>query len=180
MSQVHPEMPDMPEILGPAPARTGLRGRLARDLFADENLDLLSHLLDDCFRLPGTSIRFGIDGLIGLVPVLGDVLAGLASTLIIVAAWFRGVPTITLARMVVNVGIDVVVGVVPLFGDAFDVAWKANRRNYALLTRHLRQPNQHTWKDWGFLLLLAAGLVAIFALPVLLLGWAIGWLMHAH
>jgi hypothetical protein len=152
---------------------------MARDVFADENLDLLAHVLDDCFRLPGTSIRFGIDGLIGLVPVLGDVLAGLASTLIVIAAWFRGVPAVTLARMTVNIGIGVVVGMVPLLGDAFDIFWKANRRNYALLTRHLRQPNRHTWRDWAFLLLLGAALFAILAAPLLLLGVLLGWLMHA-
>ncbi|HEY0786839.1 MAG TPA: DUF4112 domain-containing protein [Acidobacteriaceae bacterium] len=167
-----------PQILKPSPPTLGLRKRLGRDLFADDNLDLLSHVLDDCFVLPGTSIRFGLDGIIGLVPVLGDVLAGLASTLIIVAAWFRGVPTIALARMVVNVAISVTVGVIPFVGDAFVIAWKANRRNYALLTRHLRQPNQHTWRDWAFLLLLSAALLTLFALPLLLLGWLLGRLTH--
>ncbi len=170
-------------ILAPTkvlPPNASLRQRLARDVFADENLDLLAHLLDDCFRLPGLPFRFGLDGLIGLVPVLGDVIAGLASSLIVIAAWFRGVPAVTLARMVVNVGIGVVVGMVPLLGDAFDVAWKANRRNYALLTRHLRQPNQHTWKDWAFLLVLGLALFMILAAPLLLLGWLIGWLMHAR
>ncbi len=162
------------QVLPPAT----LRERVARDIFADENLDLLAHVLDDCFRVPGTSIRFGLDGVIGLVPVLGDVLAGLASTLIVVAAWFRGVPAITLARMVVNLGLGVVVGMVPLLGDAFDIAWKANRRNYALLTRHLRQPGRHTWKDWGFLLLLGFVMFAILATPVLLLGLLLGWLLH--
>ncbi len=161
------------------PPRPTLRTRLAGDVFADENLDLLAHVLDDCFRLPGTSVRFGIDGLVGLVPVLGDVLAGLASTLIVIAAWFRGVPAVTLARMTVNIGIGVVVGMVPLLGDAFDIFWKANRRNYALLTRHLRQPNRHTWRDWAFLLLLAAALFAILAAPLLLFGMLLGWLMHA-
>ena len=170
-------LPGSPEVL---PPHGTLRERLARDVFADENLDLLSHVLDDCFRLPGTSIRFGVDGIIGLVPVLGDILAGLASSLIVIAAWFRGVPTVTLARMVVNLGLDVIIGLVPLLGDAFDIAWKANRRNYALLTRHLRQPHQHTWRDWGFLLLLAAAMLAIFAAPLLLLGWLLGHLWPAH
>ena len=54
--------------------------------------------------------------------------------------------------MVVNIAIDVLVGSIPLIGDAFDIAWKANRRNYALMTRHLKQPRKHTWKDYAFLL----------------------------
>src|SRR5277367_1659312 len=129
-----------PEILPPQRSRF----QKANGLFADENLDLLAHILDDWFRVPGTSIRFGLDGIIGLIPGLGDVLAGLASCIIIIAAWFRGVPYIALVRMVVNLAIDVLVGAIPLIGDAFDIAWKANRRNYALMVRHLRQPHRHT------------------------------------
>ena len=118
---------------GPAPRS---RFQKANGLFANENLDFLSHLLDDWFRVPGTSIRFGLDGIIGLVPGLGDILGGLASTIIVVAAWVRGVPYVTLLRMVVNIGIEVLLGAIPLLGDAFDIAWKANRRNYALIVRH--------------------------------------------
>ena len=59
----------------------------------------------------------------------------MASCIIILGAWVRGVPYITLTRMVVNLGLDVIIGAIPLLGDAFDIAWKANRRNYALLVR---------------------------------------------
>ena len=144
----------------------------------EENLDLLAHLLDDWFRLPGTSIRFGLDGIIGLIPGLGDVLAGLASCIIIIAAWFRGVPYVGLARMVVNLGIDVIVGAIPLFGDAFDIAWKANRRNYALMLRHLHQPRVHTWKDYVFLLCIAVVLLAIFVAPIIVIVWLMQWLFR--
>ena len=152
--------------------------RAGGSLFADENLDLLSHILDDWFRIPGTQIRFGLDGIIGLVPWLGDVLAGLASCILVFAAWFRGVPYVTLARMVVNLGIDVLIGTIPILGDAFDIAWKANRRNYALMTRHLRQPHKHTWRDWCFLLLLLAVLGLIFAAPIVLLVLLTEWFVH--
>ena len=136
-----------PEILPPQKSRF----QKANGLFANENLDFLSHLLDDWFRVPGTSIRFGLDGIIGLVPGLGDIIGGLASTLIVVAAWVRGVPYVTLARMVVNIGIEVLLGTIPLLGDAFDIAWKANRRNYALIIRHLERSRRQTWRDWVFL-----------------------------
>jgi hypothetical protein len=152
------------------------RSERARALFNDDNLDLLAHLLDDWFRIPGTSVRFGLDGLIGLVPGFGDVLAGLASTILIVAAWFRGVPYITLVRMVVNLGIDVIVGAVPFLGDAFDIAWKANRRNYALMVRRLAQPRRQTWRDWLFLCLIGAALFAIFMMPLLMILWLLAWL----
>ena len=162
-----------PEILPPARGRGGT----ARDLVSDENLDLLAHLLDDWFRIPGTSIRLGLDGLIGLIPGLGDLLAGLASCLLIVAAWIRGVPYVTLVRMAVNVGLEIAVGAVPVVGDVFIIAWKANRRNYALMTRHLRQPHRHTGRDWAFLLgLLGVVLVILLAPFVVLLGMLI-WML---
>jgi hypothetical protein len=145
-------------------------------IFRDETLRRLEILLDELFRVPGTNIRFGLDGIIGLVPGLGDVLAGLLSLLIPLAAWIRGVPYVTLVRMAANLGIGVLVGTIPIFGDAFDIAWKANRRNYRLLCRHLGEPRQHTWRDWMFLLLLAGAIAVMFAIPILVLLWVIAWL----
>ncbi len=116
-----------------------LRPRVARgaDLFSDRNLDLLSHLLDDFLRIPGTQIRFGLDGIIGLIPGIGDIVGAMASWIIILAAWLRGVPKVTLVRMMANVAIETLIGTVPVLGDAFDIAWKANRRNFALLERSI-------------------------------------------
>ena len=167
-----------PEVLPPEQESFRSRSKVATKWFADENLDLLSHVLDDWFRLPGTSIRFGLDGIIGLIPGLGDILAGLASCIIVVAAWFRGVPYVGLIRMVVNIAIDVLVGTIPLIGDAFDIAWKANRRNYALMTRHLKHPRKHTWKDYAFLLCIALVLFAIFAVPVVLIVLVTQWFIQ--
>ena len=118
-----------PEILGP---RTSSARRLGGG-FTDENLDLLSHLLDDFIRIPGTNLRFGLDGIVGFIPGAGDIIGGLASSIIIIAAWMRGVPKVVVARMVLNVAIETGVGAVPLLGNLFDIGWKANRRNYALL-----------------------------------------------
>ncbi len=81
----------------------------------------------------------------------GDVAAGLLSLIIPIAAWVRGVPYVTLARMTANICISVLVGTIPIVGDAFDIAWKTNARNYNLLQRHLGEPRRHTWKDWVFL-----------------------------
>lgn len=161
-----------PQILSP-------RQRHGARLFDNENLDLLSHVLDDWFRIPGTSFRFGIDGIIGLIPGIGDILGGLASMLIVLAAWFRGVPYITIARMVANVGIEVVIGMIPFAGDWFDIVWKANRRNYALLERSLNRPRKHEWSDYLFLLGLVVVLSLLALLPLLLLGWVLGHLLGA-
>jgi hypothetical protein len=145
-------------------------------LFRDRTLHSIEILLDEAFRIPGTNFRFGIDGIIGLVPGLGDVLAGLLSLIIPLAAWIRGVPYVTLARMASNLAIGVLVGSIPLFGDIFDIAWKANRRNYRLLVRHLDEPRRHTGRDWAFLCLLAAALGLVFAVPVVLVIWFLAWL----
>jgi hypothetical protein len=145
--------------------------------FRDSALQSLETLLDEAFRIPGTNFRFGIDGIIGLVPGLGDVLAGLLSLIIPLAAWIRGVPYVTLIRMAANLGIGVLVGSIPIFGDIFDIVWKVNKRNYVLLTRHLDEPRRHTWRDWAFLGLLAGGLGVIFAIPIVLVIWLIGWLL---
>ena len=161
-----------PEILSP-------RTRRGRGVFDDENLDILSHILDDFIKIPGTSIRFGLDGIMGLVPGIGDVLGGIASCIIIVAAWMRGVPYVTVVRMLANVGIEVVVGSIPILGDAFDIAWRANRRNYALLTGSLYEPRKHTVQSWIFLIVLIGALIVLMLLPMLLLAWLANGLMHA-
>jgi hypothetical protein len=148
-------------------------------VFRDENLDMLSRVLDTWFRIPGTNIRFGIDGIIGFIPGVGDLLAGLASCVIVLAAYFRGVALITIARMVANLGIEVVVGMVPILGNLFDIGWRANRRNYHLLERSIAAPRRDTWRDWLFMGLLGLGLVALAMLPFLLLLWLSGSLLRA-
>jgi hypothetical protein len=102
-----------------------------------ERLRQLAYLLDDRFRIPGTKYRIGLDGLIGLVPGLGDAATTLLSLYIVLEARRLGVPVTKLGRMGLNVGLDAVLGAVPLVGDLFDVAWKANRRNLALLLDHV-------------------------------------------
>ena len=161
-----------PEVISPRVRRGGR-------LFDDENLDILSHVLDDFIKIPGTSIRFGLDGIMGVVPGIGDVLGGIASCIIIIAAWIRGVSYVTVAHMVANVAIEVVVGSIPILGDAFDIAWRANRRNYALLTGSLYEPRRQTIQSWIFLIVLAAVLMALVLLPMLLLAWLANGVIHA-
>lgn len=161
-----------PEILVP-------RTKHGRKAFDDENLDLLSHVLDDFIKVPGLPIRFGLDGIMGVVPGIGDVLGGIASCIIIVAAWVRGVSYGTLLRMIVNVGIEVTVGSIPVLGDMFDIAWRANRRNYALLTGSLYEPRKYTIQSWIFLGLLCTGLLALALLPALLFAWLLAHLLGA-
>ena len=154
------------------------RSRRGAWIFRDSTLRALAVLLDEAFTVPGTGIRFGIDGLIGLVPGLGDLVVGLLSLAIPVAAWVRGAPYVTLALMAANLAIDVAIGAIPVLGDAFDIAWKPNRRNYRLLMRHIDAPRRHGWRDWAFLLLLAAALGAVMVAPVAVTVWLVHWLWH--
>ena len=162
------------EILPPgALPADALRPRAggAGGLFRDENLDVLSRVLDTWFRVPGTSIRFGLDGIVGFIPGLGDVLGGAASCVIILAAYFRGAAMVTVARMVLNVVIEVAVGAVPLVGNLFDIGWRANRRNYHLLERSLQTGKRDSWRDWAFMALLAVLLMGVALVPFALLYW---------
>jgi hypothetical protein len=108
-------------------------------------IDALARLLDTAFVIPGTNIRFGFDALIGLVPGIGDAITSLLSLYIISEARALGAPRLLVARMLANVALETVVGVVPIVGDAFDVAWRSNRRNLALLRRHLERSQARRW-----------------------------------
>jgi hypothetical protein len=99
----------------------------------------LAWLLDAQFGLPGTKFRFGINSLFGLAPVAGDVLLGLVSLYIVYEARSLGAPTAMLTRMLANIGVEVVGGSVPVVGDLFDMAFKANLRNMAMLEAWVRR-----------------------------------------
>ena len=101
-------------------------------------LDALATLLDSAIIIPGTSVRVGLDALIGLFPVFGDVITTAISLFIVYEARELGAPTHLIARMLGNVFIDGTVGAVPLVGDAFDVMWRSNVRNMRLL---------HSWLE---------------------------------
>ena len=104
-------------------------------------IETLAKLLDIAFILPGTKIRYGVDGIIRLIPVVGDVLATAFSLWLVREARALGAPWHVTARMLGNVAVDGVVGIVPLAGDAFDVLFRANMRNVRLLRRWLdKQP----------------------------------------
>lgn len=100
-------------------------------------LDRLSALLDSKFRVPGTSIRFGFDTLLGLIPGLGDLLAVLPAVYLLYRGHQLGAGRRTMARMAMNTFLDLTIGAVPLVGDVFDLFFKANLRNVALLRRDL-------------------------------------------
>ena len=122
---------------GPAVEKTGQGPQGAKIATVVAELDLLAALLDSRWRIPGTSIRFGVDALVGLVPVIGDAATGIVSAYIVMRARNCGAGKTLVARMLGNVLLDTVLGSVPILGSIFDVYFKANNRNIRLLRRHL-------------------------------------------
>jgi uncharacterized protein DUF4112 len=100
-------------------------------------VEALARLMDGVFTLPGTNLRLGLDAIVGLVPVAGDVISGLISSYLIWEARRIGAPRWLVARMMTNTLLDTTLGAIPLVGDAFDVMFRANMRNMALLRRHM-------------------------------------------
>ena len=127
----------------------------------------LARLLDSAVRVPGTGIRFGADAVIGLIPGLGDIGGAALAGYLVILAQRLGVPRSVVLRMLANVAVDTLGGTVPLIGDLFDVAYKSNLRNVALLERALERPAATTRTSrlmvagtiLGIALLVAGGLV---------------------
>jgi hypothetical protein len=132
--------------------------------------ETLVRTLDDGIRLPGTRIGVGLDAILGLlVPVVGDAATAVVSLALLVLAWRERVPAVTILRMVVNIAIDALLGAVPVAGDIFDLFWRSNRKNLALIARHQGQGNAEP-KTRDYLVVSGAFIVAVAALatPILL------------
>lgn len=108
-------------------ARAAARARLER----------LSRLLDTAFRIPGTSFRFGLDGILGLVPGVGDAAGSLLALWVVYEGYRMGLPRAAIVKMLANVGLDFAVGSIPVVGDIFDIAFKASTRNVRIARRYL-------------------------------------------
>lgn len=132
------------------------------------DVEALARWMDYAYEMPG-GFRFGWAGIIGLIPGIGDLIDALISLYIVYRAVQLNLPRVALARMLVNIGIETAAGTVPLIGDLFDVAFKANRRNYRLLRSHLSHPQKQHRRDWWFLVATIALVIVGLAVPIALL-----------
>lgn len=102
-----------------------------------QRVEMMEQLLERSFTLPGVGRKVGLDFVLGLVPVLGDVITGAMGLYIVWEARNLGMSKFQLARMAANVGFDSLIGAVPLVGDAFDFFWRSNSRNLKIIRKHL-------------------------------------------
>ena len=132
----------------------------------------LAELLDRRFTIPGTSIRVGLDPILGLVPGVGDVLANLTgSAILLIAAQFN-IPKIVLLRMGLNIAINGVIGAIPIFGDIFSIGFRSNVKNVQLLERYaVDSRRKSTTAEWLFVVGLIAGLLILTLAIVGALVW---------
>ena len=142
-----------------------------------QRLRRLSHLLDNAIIIPGTGYRIGLDPLIGLIPGGGDTVGMIFSSAIVLEAARMGATKTVIGQMVFNILLETIAGTVPVVGDVFDVTWKSNVRNIALLEDHLKLARPTRPHNQGFAILLIIGLFLVFAAcltaSVLLLRWFI-------
>jgi hypothetical protein len=116
-----------------------------------KQVEFISKLMDKQFRIPGTNYRFGFDGIIGLIPGVGDVSTFAVSCYLITIMAKNGASGYVMGRMVLNVLIDAMVGAIPVLGDLFDFAFKANSRNIRLMQEHYVQ-GRHRGSAWKIII----------------------------
>ncbi len=137
-----------------------------------KHIAMLTKLMDKQFKIPGTDFRFGLDGLIGLIPGAGDVATFCVSCYLLVLMAKNGASGHVMARMVFNVAIDAILGSIPLIGDLFDFAFKANSRNLRLLQEHYVE-GRHRGSAWKVIIPVMLVLLLIMAGAIWLVAKAI-------
>jgi len=151
------------------------------DLDVDRELAVLARLMDTMFRIPGLGWRFGLDPIIGFVPVVGDLVSTAVALYILLAGLRYGAPKITIVRMGMNVAIDMIVGAIPFLGDLFDAYWKANVRNLTLLRQRVQTADRHgsDFSDWLFVGLVVLVLLGLLLAGLAMIGWVFGQIIGA-
>lgn len=147
--------------------------RAERYTAAERRIGRVTHVLDELVSVPGTSIKVGLDPVIGVIPIAGDALAALVGVWVILEASRFGIPRVVLGRMVANLVVDLGIGAIPLIGDAYDLFFRSNSRNLDLFRRHALDPGASTRGEQAFFVGLVVLAIGLLWLVVTLIG-AIG------
>lgn len=146
-----------------------------------QRLEKLAWLLDNSIAVPGTGFRVGLDGIMGLIPGVGDVAGSVLSSYILAEAARLGVSKLTLMHMGFNILVESIVGLIPFIGDLFDFAWKANQKNVELLRKHIENPPAAKKSDrligWMIIAILVLALIGFAYLGFSVMIWFIGLLI---
>ena len=137
----------------------------------------LADLLDRRFTIPGTSTRIGLDPILGLIPGIGDAIANIVGSAILVIAAQLSVPKIVLVRMGLNVAANALIGAIPVFGDIFSIWFRSNVKNAELLERYARSESRRAGlNDWLFVAGIISAVVLIVFGIIVAIVWLIAWL----
>ena len=165
------------EIIPPHRFGKGDAKRDAADPLAqDPILTWLAGVMDSAFVIPGTNIRFGLDPIIGLIPIVGDVLAAGVSGFIVLRCGRLKMPRIVLARMSINVILNALIGAIPFGGDLFSVWFRSNERNLDLARDYLSNPHKATLREWLVVLGILAAIIGLGVLLVWMLAGLFGFI----
>ncbi len=142
-----------------------------------EHIRRVARVLDAAIPIPGTSYRFGIDAVIGLVPGLGDAVGVVFASVILYQAYRLGASKRLLTRMLYNIGVDGLLGAIPLLGDWHDLVWKANVKNADLVARHVQQPDQTARASGWFLMAVLGAVLAMGLAAIWIAVWVVRWFL---
>jgi hypothetical protein len=137
-------------------------------------LEQVVGMMDSRFRIPGTNLRFGLDGILGLIPWVGDAVSFTISGMLVAVMARHGASGGVLVKMIANVLADYFIGSIPVLGDLFDFAFKANRRNLRLLREHYEE-GKHQGSGWGAVALVAVVLLVLIVVSVVLVVRLLDW-----
>jgi len=138
----------------------------------------LGQLLDSSFTIPGTSIKIGLDPLIGLIPGIGDFISNTIGSSLLILATKAGVPRIVILRMSLNITINMIIGAIPVIGDLFSIWFKSNVQNAQLLHRHCqRTESTPNLSDWVYVGSIVIGLLLLLGITGVFLFWFASWLL---
>ncbi|HYC84674.1 MAG TPA: DUF4112 domain-containing protein [Chryseosolibacter sp.] len=146
-------------------SRHGYTTRVHPDAASIRLVQKIAHLLDSQFSIPGTKIRFGLDPVFSLFPVLGDLLTYLVSGALIYTMYNQGASRKVVIKMVLNSTFDAVLGTIPVVGTVFDLFYRANDRNVRLLQEHYYE-GKHQGSGNGMLIAIVVLAVAVVAAAI--------------
>lgn len=128
-------------------------------------LNQTAQLLDNRFRIPGTQYRFGLDGIVGLVPYVGDLLTILVGGVMVIIMYRKGASGKLTFRMIMNLLLDAVMGTIPFIGDIFDFSYRSHARNVNLMIEHYEE-GKHRGNAWPAVILILVVIVALIVFSI--------------